>query len=48
VSFWAIGVCTMCYIVTALDFMSKGNTPMAIVFGGYSLANIGFLLVARQ
>jgi hypothetical protein len=45
--FIGIAICTVCYIATSVDFYVKGNTPMAIAFGGYALANIGFLIMAK-
>jgi hypothetical protein len=46
--FIGIAICTACYIATAIDFYIKGNSPMAIAFGGYSVANIGFLIIAYK
>lgn len=46
--FIGIAICTGCYVLTAFDFLIKGNTPMAIAFGGYSIANIGFLIIAYK
>jgi hypothetical protein len=46
--FIGIAICTLCYVATSVDFYIKGNLPMAIAFGGYSIANIGFLMIARQ
>ena len=46
--FIGIAICTVCYVATAVDFLIKGNFPMAIAFGGYAFANIGFLIIARQ
>jgi len=46
--FIGIAICTVCYVATSVDFYIKGNLPMAIAFGGYSIANIGFLIIAKQ
>jgi hypothetical protein len=46
--FIGIAICTVCYLLTSVDFYIKGNFPMAIAFGGYAIANIGFLIIARQ
>ncbi len=34
---------TVCYLITAASEGQKGNPQMALVFCGYSLANLGFL-----
>ena len=46
--FIGIAICTVCYLLTSVDFYIKGNFTMAIAFAGYSIANIGFLMIARQ
>jgi hypothetical protein len=46
--FIGIAICTVCYVATSVDFYIKGNIPMAIAFGGYAIANIGFLIIAKQ
>jgi hypothetical protein len=33
-------------VVTACGFARDGNGPLAVAFGGYALANIGFLWLA--
>ena len=34
---------TIGYAIVAIDLARLGNTPMAIVFGGYAFANIGLI-----
>jgi hypothetical protein len=43
VTFWPLLACTILYAVTAVGFWRDGNGPMAVAFGGYCLANFGFL-----
>ena len=45
-TFWPLLVCTGLYVVTAISFARDGNGPMTVAFGGYALANIGFLWLA--
>jgi hypothetical protein len=42
-TFWPLLVCTGLYVVTAIGFARESNGPMALAFGGYALANVGFL-----
>lgn len=39
---------TVCYGGAALGFYSKGDTPMAVVYFGYTVANFGFLALASK
>ncbi len=34
---------TVCYLGVAINEVRLGNYPMAAIFGGYTLANCGFL-----
>jgi hypothetical protein len=43
-TFWPLLICTGLYVVTACGFARDGNGPLAVAFGGYALANIGFPL----
>ncbi len=43
VTFWPLLACTGLYVLTAAGFLRDGNGPMAVAFGGYALANVGFL-----
>jgi hypothetical protein len=45
-TFWPLLVCTGLYVVTAIGFTRDGNGPLAVAFGGYALANVGFLWLA--
>jgi hypothetical protein len=35
------------YAAIAIEQFMRGNTPMAVVFGGYSLSNVGLFVLAR-
>lgn len=35
---------TVCYLGVAINETVRGNVAMGIVFAGYSLANVGFLM----
>ena len=47
-TFVLIAVPTVCYVGAAFGFYSKGNVNMAVVYAGYSLANLGFLWEALK
>ncbi len=47
-AFAMIIIPTACYAVAAVDFYARGDRQMAIVFTGYSIANIGFLWKALK
>ena len=38
-----IALCTLIYVGVAIDQFRRGNAPMAIVYGGYAVANIGMI-----
>lgn len=38
---------TLAYVGVAVNELFKGNYPMATVFAGYSLANLGFIAGVR-
>jgi hypothetical protein len=42
-TFYPLLACTGLYVLTAAGFLRDGNGPMAVAFGGYALANVGFL-----
>ena len=46
-SSWLIAVVGFVYAYIAFEQYTKGNTAMAITFGGYALSNIGLYLSAR-
>jgi hypothetical protein len=35
---------TFAYVGVAVSESFKGNYPMAVVFSGYSIANLGFIM----
>lgn len=39
---------TICYAAAIVGFYLKGNASMAVVYAGYTLANIGFLREALK
>lgn len=43
-SFWGVVLPTVSYLVTCASEAAKGNTSGAIIFFGYALANVGFLV----
>ena len=45
---YALIIVTCLYLVTAWDFASKGNWPLAIAFASYSAANLGFIWAALR
>jgi hypothetical protein len=43
-----IAACGFAYLWVAIDQGLKGNWPMAVVYFGYSLANVGLVILARN
>jgi hypothetical protein len=43
VTFWPLLICTLLYVATAIGFLKDGNPQLAVAFGGYALANLGFI-----
>lgn len=46
-SAWLILVVGFIYLVIATDLAWKGQTGLALAFGGYALSNVGLYLAAR-
>jgi hypothetical protein len=46
-SFWMVLVPTACYAIAAVAYGIQKNLPLAIVYAGYSVANIGLLMLDR-
>lgn len=46
-SAWLIAAVGCVYAVIAGEQAARGNWAMAVVFGGYSLSNIGLYVLAR-
>ena len=46
-SAWLLAIVTLIYAGCALDLALKANWPMATVFAGYAIANLGLFGVAR-
>ena len=42
-----LALVTAIYAAVALDFAWRGNGPMAVVFAGYAVANVGFIAATR-
>jgi hypothetical protein len=40
-------IVTAIYGLVAVDFARRGNGPMAVVFAGYAVANVGFIAATR-
>lgn len=38
-----IALVTLAYLGVAVDQLLKGNQPMALVWLGYAIANVGFI-----
>jgi hypothetical protein len=47
-TFALILVPTICYGIAGVMYAAKGSWPLAIVYAGYSAANIGLLLLDRM
>lgn len=47
-SAWAIGVCGVLYVVTALDLYRQRQYGLALAFAAYALANVGLILAAKK
>ncbi|HEY8837386.1 MAG TPA: hypothetical protein VIO16_06850 [Dehalococcoidia bacterium] len=45
-SAWLIGLVTFIYLWVTVNEYLAGNTPMAIVYFGYSIANVGLIILA--
>lgn len=46
-SSWLIFAVMLAYIGVAIDQVCKEDLPMALVWAGYALANVGFLFVVK-
>lgn len=42
---WLIFIVTLIYLGVAIDQYIQGNTGMFIVYVGYAIANVGFLMM---
>jgi hypothetical protein len=42
-SFPLVLITTLCYIGVAVSQVSKGDYPMALVWTGYTVGNLGFM-----
>ena len=45
--FWILGGVTIAYCLVTVDLACRGNWPMSLVFGGYSLANVGMMVAIK-
>jgi hypothetical protein len=45
-TFWPLLICTCCYVVTAAGFYRSGDIGLGLAFTGYTIGNLGFLLIA--
>lgn len=39
-----LALVSVCYVGVAVSYWRKGQVGMALAFGGYVLANVGFIL----
>ena len=46
-STWMIALVTLCYAATCVDQAAKRNYPMAIMWFGYAVANVGILRMLK-
>jgi len=46
-SAWLIAFVGAIYAYIAVEQLLKGNPAMAIVYGGYSIGNVGLYLLAK-
>ncbi len=46
-SLWLVAAVGVVYLIVALDQLSKANIPMAIMWAGYSFAQVGLWLTMR-
>ena len=45
-TFWPLLICTLCYVLTAVGFYRNGDIGLGLAFTGYTIGNLGFLLIA--
>jgi hypothetical protein len=43
-----IAACGFAYLWVCIEQAMKGHWPMAVVYGGYALANVGLVILARN
>lgn len=46
-SFWLIGLTTLLYAGTTVSFAMQGKDALALVYAGYTIANVGLMAVSR-
>lgn len=46
-SSWLVGIIGVVYLVVAGDQLHKGNLPMAIMWAGYSFAQVGLFMATK-
>ena len=45
-TFYPLLICTFCYVLTAVGFYRNGEIGLGLAFTGYTIGNLGFLLLA--
>lgn len=45
---WAIAVCAVLYLVTAVDLYKQGQIGLALAFLFYACANVGLIIAAQK
>jgi hypothetical protein len=48
VSAWLIAFVGLIYLYVAVEQYAGGNRPMALVFAGYALANVGLYVMEKN
>lgn len=46
-AFWLIGVTTLIYAGTTIAFALQGKGALALVYAGYTVANVGLMAVSK-
>jgi len=47
VNLWLLGIVTLCYSGTALDYALRGQYAWATMWGAYAVAVVAFVLATR-
>jgi len=47
-STWAIALCGLLYLATAVDLYLKGKYGLSLTFLAYAVGNVGLLMAARE
>jgi hypothetical protein len=47
-SAFAIGICSVLYLIAAVDYMVEGQKGLAMAFLCYACANVGLIMAAKK